>query len=170
MEYDIVVAGAGRAAKATFRSRNYMKSVIATFSTAFSLLALTACAGGIQCSWPDLGASYEVVDISKRRSDMKFLIFTAFDVTKTKEVAQAADKAFATPPAGTKLLATYTVQGIPWPGASGQITVSVAEAETNEALSAMEYPLAIAGATVWAVPVMEIPVPGAAEVERRLRG
>ncbi len=102
---------------------------------------------------------------------MKFLVFTAFDVTKVADVAQAADKLGANPPAGTKLLATYTVQGIPWPGAAGlgQVTVSVAEAETNEALSAMEYPLAIAGATVWAVPVLEIPVPGAAEVERRLR-
>lgn len=101
---------------------------------------------------------------------MKFLVFLAFDVAKTAEVAQAADKMQASPPMGTKLLAAYSCQGIPWPGASGQISVAVFEAESNEALSAVLYPLALAGATVWSVPVLEIPVPGAAEVERRLRG
>ena len=101
---------------------------------------------------------------------MKFLVFTAFDVAKTAEVAKAADKLGATPPAGTKLLATYSCQGIPWSGAAGQITISVFEAESNEALSAMLYPLALAGALAWSVPVLEIPLPGAAEAERRLRG
>ncbi len=108
---------------------------------------------------------------SREGDEMKFLVFLAFDVAKVAEVAKAADKMQASPPAGTKLLATYSCQGIPWPGTVdlGQVTISVAEAESNEALAAMLYPLALAGATVWSVPVLEIPVPGAAEVEKRLR-
>jgi hypothetical protein len=103
---------------------------------------------------------------------MKFLMFLAMDVAKAAEVAQAADKFWASPPAGIKMLATYVCQGIPWRDAPANtlITIGVVEAENNQALSAANWPLALAGATVWSVPVLEMPVPGAAEVERKLRG
>ena len=101
---------------------------------------------------------------------MKFLRFAMFDVAKAAEVAQAADKVAKTP--GQKVLASYLCQGIPFAGVppSKMVTIAVGEAESNEAISAVQYPLALAGASVWAVPVLELPVAGAAAEEKKYKG
>ncbi len=103
---------------------------------------------------------------------MKFLMFLAMDVAKAAEVAQASDKVWASPPAGTKLLATYACLGIPWSGVTGNmvISVGVVEAENAEALTGVIYPMGLAGASAWCVPVLELPVGRAAAVERQVRG
>ena len=103
---------------------------------------------------------------------MKFLTFIMMDVAKTAEVAQASDKVWASPPPGIKRLAGYVCQGIPFPGqpANTLVSIVISEAESNEAIAAVQWPVAIAGATVWSVPVMELPTAGAAEVEKKLRG
>ena len=100
---------------------------------------------------------------------MKFIYFTMFDVAKAAEVAQAADKVAKTP--GHKTLAQYVFQGIPFHGVppNTMVVIAVGEAESNEAIAAQQYPLALAGARVWAVPVLEMPVPGAATEEKKYR-
>jgi hypothetical protein len=100
---------------------------------------------------------------------MKFIVFAMFDVAKAAEVAQASDKVAKTP--GRKVLAQYACQGIPFAGVlpNAMVVISVAEVESNEALGAAEYPVALAGATVWAVPVLEMPVAGAATEEKKYR-
>ncbi|TET39682.1 MAG: hypothetical protein E3J65_03395 [Dehalococcoidia bacterium] len=102
------------------------------------------------------------------------MLFTMWDAAKTAEVAQAADKVWASPPPGIKMLAHYICQGIPFPGVllppNTLVNVSVIEADSNEAIAATAYPLVLAGVTVWHVPVLELPVAGAAEVEKELRG
>jgi len=105
---------------------------------------------------------------------MKFLVFAMFDVAKTAEVVQAADKVWASPPPGVKRLANYVCQGITFPGVlllNTLVSVSIIEADTNEALAATTYPVVLAGASVWNVPVLELPVAaGVAEVEKKYRG
>jgi hypothetical protein len=100
---------------------------------------------------------------------MKFLGFSIFDVAKAAEVAQAADKTAKTP--GCKILAQYACQGIPFEGVPPNkiVVVSVEEYESNDAIAANQYPLSLAGANVWAVPVLEMKVGGAARVEKKYR-
>ena len=101
---------------------------------------------------------------------MKFLIFSVFSPDKAAEVAQASDKVASAP--GAKTSAMYVCQGIPFPGVAPNTMVSIAvvEAESNDAISARIYPLSLAGATVWAVPVQEMPVAGAVKTEKKFRG
>lgn len=103
---------------------------------------------------------------------MKFLWFAMSDVAKTGEVAQAADNVLANLPAGIKVLTQYACLGIPFPQwpPNTVVAVSVVEAESAEALTASTWPLELAGATAWFVPVLELPIGGAAQVEKKMRG
>ena len=103
---------------------------------------------------------------------MKFLQFGMFDVAKGADVAQASDKFWASPPPGIKMLADYVCLGIAFPGHAPNTVAgfSVIEAESAEALIAATYPLVLAGMWVWNVPVQELPVAGAAELEKKIRG
>jgi hypothetical protein len=100
---------------------------------------------------------------------MKFLVFSVTDVAKMAELTQAMDKVAKMP--GAKVLAQYTCMGIPFPGAPPNtiIGVSVVEYESSEAMAARMYPAALAGATIWAVPVLETPVGSAAAAEKKYR-
>ena len=101
---------------------------------------------------------------------MKFLIYSMFSPDKAAEVAQSVDKVSRAP--GLKTLTQYVCQGIPFPGVAPNtmVGISVVEAESNDALSARIYPVSLAGATVWVVPVQEMAVAGAAKTERKFRG
>ena len=104
---------------------------------------------------------------------MKFLLFSMFDAAKATDVSQASDKVWASPPPGIKALADYVCLAIPFPGGLPPNTVAsvmVVEAESAEAMVGVAYPFLLAGATVWYVPVMELPVAAAAEAERKARG
>ena len=100
---------------------------------------------------------------------MKFMVFTMYDAAKAAEVMQASDKAAKMP--GQKLLALYVCGGKPFDGVPPNtlVAISVREAESAEALAAVEYTLILAGATVWAVPVVELPVGGAVAEEKKYR-
>jgi len=103
---------------------------------------------------------------------MKFVRFLMTDVAKVAGVAQAADKVWASPPPGVKLLASYACQGLPFSGVLPNtiVTIRLVEAESNEAIAAITWPVSLAGASVWNVPVMEMPAVGVAELEKKLRG
>ncbi|HUW44429.1 MAG TPA: hypothetical protein VMW50_01415 [Dehalococcoidia bacterium] len=100
---------------------------------------------------------------------MKFLVFAMFDVAKAAEMAQANDKLAKTP--GRKVLAGYTCLGLAFPGVPPNtlVTISVVEYGSSEAMAAVLYPLELAGATVWAVPVLEMPVGGHVTAEKKYR-
>jgi hypothetical protein len=100
---------------------------------------------------------------------MKFLVFAMFDVAKAAEMAQASDKLAEMP--GRKVLSSYNCMGLAFPGVPPNtlVTVSVVEYESSEAMAAVLYPLEVAGATVWAVPVLEVPVARHTATEKQLR-
>ncbi len=103
---------------------------------------------------------------------MKFLSFAMFDVAKAAEVAKVSDKVWASPPPGIKLLSAYVCQGKAFDGLPPNtlVSIDIIEAENNEALAAVNYPIALAGATIWNVPVLELSATGAAEVEKKMKG
>ena len=104
---------------------------------------------------------------------MKFLHFVMFDAAKAADVAEAGDKFWAKPPPGMKQLATYLCLGMPFPDVPPNtvVGIDVIEAETAEALTAFFYPMGLAGASQqWCVPVLELPVGGAAKMEKKIRG
>ena len=74
-------------------------------------------------------------------------------------------------PQASKVLAGYTCQGLAYPGMPSNtiMSIRVVEAESNEALSAVIYPVFVAGATVWSTPVMDLPGGAAADMEKKLR-
>jgi hypothetical protein len=47
--------------------------------------------------------------------------------------------------------------------------MSIVEAKTAEALTAATYPMMLVGATLWNVPVMEMPVAGVSGIEKKMR-
>lgn len=100
---------------------------------------------------------------------MKFITFAMYDVAKAAEVAQVADKVAKTP--GHKTLAPYVCQGKPFDGVPPNtlVVIAITEAESNQAIAAVTYPLLLAGATLWSVPVLEMPVASAATEERKYR-
>jgi hypothetical protein len=103
---------------------------------------------------------------------MKFLRFTMAKVADISKLTQASDKTMASPPQGYKVLSVDACMGLAFPGQPEDTIVSIAtiEADSAEVLAATGYPLMLAGATVWTVPVMEMPVAKTAEVEKKLRG
>lgn len=100
---------------------------------------------------------------------MKFMLFTMYDVAKAAEVMQASDKAAKVP--GQKMLAVYACLGKAFDGMPPNTLLGIAirDAENSEALAAVMYTLSLAGATTWAVPVLEVPVGDAATEEKKLR-
>jgi len=100
---------------------------------------------------------------------MKFLVFSMFDVAKTAEIAQIADKVAKTP--GQKTIAQYVCQGMALSGLlpNTSLAIAVVEAESNEALAATQYPMGLAGISTWAVPVLEVPVGRVATAEKKYR-
>ena len=102
---------------------------------------------------------------------MKFLSFAMFDVAKAGELAKVSDKVWASAPPGIKILSAYVCQGMAFAGVppNALVSIDIIEAESNEALAAVNYPLALAGASIWNVPVMELPMGGAAEIEKKMK-
>jgi len=100
---------------------------------------------------------------------MKSLMFAMFDVAKTAELAQVGDKLAKTP--GRKVLASYVCMGLAFPGVppNTMVSITVAEYESNEAMATTVYPMELGGATVWAVPVLEMAVGREATAEEKYR-
>ena len=100
---------------------------------------------------------------------MKYLGFTAYNVAKTAEVAQAADKLSTSPSQMGKVLAQYACLGMPFGGLppNTAVVVCVHEAETAEQLAAAAMTLAAAGADMWFVPVLEVAPGGAAKTAKK---
>ena len=100
---------------------------------------------------------------------MKFLTFAMYDVAKTADVSAASDKVAGM--SGIEILGTYVCLGIPFPGfpENTLLGISVVNVESSETMAAAAYPLALAGATVWHVPVLELAAGSSVEAEQKYR-
>jgi hypothetical protein len=50
------------------------------------------------------------------------------------------------------------------------VVVDLVEADTSDAILGITYPVSLAGAEMWAVPVHELPVANVADFEKSIRG
>jgi hypothetical protein len=90
---------------------------------------------------------------------MKTIVFTQFEPSRTADVAQASDRFWTSPPPGIKRLGVYTLAGplpVQLPGQA--CTVSILEAESEQALLGLVYNVALGGASVASITAMELPV------------
>lgn len=103
---------------------------------------------------------------------MKFLSFTAFDVSRAKEMAQISDRVWGSPPKGIKMLSNHICLSPPFPGLppTTMVTVAIMEADSAEAMAAAAYPMMLSGATITRIPVMELAVGGASKAEKKAKG
>lgn len=103
---------------------------------------------------------------------MKFVVMSVWDVGKAAELAKLQDKVDTAPPSGYKTLASYVCLAHPvsgLPSGTG-VTITIAEAESAESIAAAMYPSMLAGADINTVPVIDMPIGGVAEVEKKSRG
>lgn len=103
---------------------------------------------------------------------MQFVVMSVWDVGKAAELSKLSDKVVAAPPSGYKPLARYVCLAHPFSGLpSGTgVSIIIAEAESAEAIAVATYPSMLAGADVNIVPALEVPIGGATEVEKKVRG
>jgi hypothetical protein len=103
---------------------------------------------------------------------MKFLTIYVTDMANIQAMVQASDKVWASPPPGIKVEASYVCLGTPFPGVPPNtlVSVTIAEAESAEALAAVSYPMMVAGVTVHRVPILEVSVGAVAKEEKKYRG
>ena len=94
-----------------------------------------------------------------------------FEGAKAGEVGPTSDKVWASPPPGVKMLGRYICLGLPFPGFSPNtvISVDVIEAENAEAMAAVAYPQMLVGASIWYVPVLEMPTADVGKLEFELK-
>jgi len=103
---------------------------------------------------------------------MKFVVMSVWDVSKAAELAKISDKVAAAPPPGYKGLAQYVCLAQPFSGIppGKGVTISVCEADSSEAIAAALYPSMLAGADINTVPVIDMPIGGMTDVEKKARG
>ena len=103
---------------------------------------------------------------------MKFLSFVTIPAAKVAEVSAASDKVNANPPPGYQVLANYACLGDPFDGIppNSMVSVSISEADSAEALAAVQYPLLLAGATIHRVPIMDVAIGTAVQTEKKFKG
>ncbi len=103
---------------------------------------------------------------------MKFLLFDMMDPDRAADVAKAGDKVWGSAPGQIKLLARYGCLGLAFPGQpeGKAVVIDVVEADTSDAILGITYPVTLAGADMWAVPVHELPVANVVDFEKSIRG
>ncbi len=103
---------------------------------------------------------------------MKMLSISVYDPSKLGEISKVSDKVMSNTP-GYKALAMYVCLGNPFPGEippNSAVTISIVEAENENALAAVSYPLTLAGMSIHRVPILEVKVGKSVETEKKLKG
>jgi len=104
---------------------------------------------------------------------MKFMTLVIEPVEKVAEISAASDKVWASVPRGDRQGVSYVMLGVPQFDVppNSLVAFGIGEAENVEVIAARTYPLLLAGATaVHVIPVLEVPVTGAAKAEKKYRG
>lgn len=102
---------------------------------------------------------------------MKFMRMTVAPADRVAEIGAASDKGWASVPRERRPEAIYTLMCVPFDVPPNSIvTVTIEESDSAEAMVARAYPLIQAGGTVNIIPVLEVPIAGAAKTEKKYKG
>lgn len=102
---------------------------------------------------------------------MKFMTLTIYPVAVAAEVGKASDKVYAGRSQESEPPSAYVLMTVPFPvPPNSLVVVTIAESESAEEMAARVYPMMVAGATVHIIPVLEVPLGGGAEAEKKYKG
>ena len=102
---------------------------------------------------------------------MKFLTMSIYPVAKAAEVGKASDKVWAGRSQEGQPRSAYVLMTVPFPvPPNSLVVVTIGESESAEEMAARVYPLMVAGATVDIIPLLEVPIGGGKEAEKKYRG
>jgi hypothetical protein len=103
---------------------------------------------------------------------MKFMTLSVFPVEKTAEVSAAADKVWANVPKESRAQVIYTMLCVPQfeVPPNSLVAFTISESDSAEKSAAIVYPQMVAGATLHVIPLLEVPIVGAAKAEKKYKG
>ena len=102
---------------------------------------------------------------------MKFMTMIVYPVEKAAEVSAASDKGWASVPQERRAESSYVLMSVPLDvPPNSLVAFSIGESDSAEAMAARAYPVMLAGATVNIIPLLEVPVAGAAKLEKKYKG
>jgi hypothetical protein len=102
---------------------------------------------------------------------MKFMTLVFIPADKMAEVAAASDKVWAKAPRERRAQTTYMLMcNPPDVPENCAVSFSINEGDDMEEIAASVYQMALAGAGVNIIPLLELPGGGAAKVERKYKG
>jgi len=104
---------------------------------------------------------------------MKFMTLVVEPVEKIAEISAASDKVWADVPKGNRPEASYVLLCVPRFDIppNSIVAFGISESDSADSIAARNYPLMLAGATaVHVIPILEVPVTGAAKAEKKYRG
>jgi len=102
---------------------------------------------------------------------MKFMTMSVYPVAKATEVGAASDKVGRDHASEGSPASFFVMMAVPFDVPPNSIVAfSIGESDSAESMAARVYPLMLAGATVSIVPLLEVPIGGGAEAEKKYRG
>jgi len=101
---------------------------------------------------------------------MKFMSLTIYPVEKAAEIAAATDKVWGKEPKERRPESIYVLMSVPFDvPPNSQVGFLIEESDSVEAMAARAYPIMLAGGMVHIIPLLEVPMAGAAKVEKKLK-
>jgi hypothetical protein len=103
---------------------------------------------------------------------MKFMTLVIEPTEKIADIGAASDKAMANVPKGKRAECIYVMMCVPQLNIppNSIVAFAIAESDTADEIAARNYPVMLAGAAVHTIPLLEVPVTGAAKAEKKYRG
>jgi hypothetical protein len=104
---------------------------------------------------------------------MKFMTLIVEPTEKIAEIGAASDKVWTNVPKGNRPEFSYVMLCVPQLDVppNSLVAFGISEADSADEIAARTYPLMLAGATaVRTIPLLEVPVAGAAKAEKKYRG
>ena len=101
---------------------------------------------------------------------MKFMTMSVYPVSQSAEVGAASDQVSRDHPSEGAPSSFFVMMSVPFDAPPNSIVAfSIGESDNAESMAARVYPLMLAGASVSIVPLLEVPVGGGAEAEKKYR-
>ena len=102
---------------------------------------------------------------------MKFMTMMVYPVAKAAEIAVASDKMWSSQPQEGRPTSAFLMMAVPFDvPPNSLVAFTIEESDSAESMAARVYPLMLAGATVNIVPLLEVPIGGGSEAEKKYRG
>jgi hypothetical protein len=102
---------------------------------------------------------------------MKFMIMNVLPVSRAADVSAASDKVQREQPREGGPASGFLMMSVPFDiPPNSMVTFSISEQDSAEDIAARVYPLMLAGADVSIIPLLEVPIGGSVEAEKKYRG